>query len=246
MRFPQSESYFKNSLLLDTLQSFTGGMSGRLLDLGCGNKPYYNIYSRHCTESVGCDVPHSLHSESEVEVLCAAEEIDKFFEKDSFDCVICTEVIEHTYDDEKVIANISNVLATGGTLLISAPFIYVLHEEPHDYKRYTYYGIENLLLKNNFRIEASFAMGGVLSSGFLVLYYFFMRIFTYGLKKIGLKKFRDSNVLKFFISLPEFAMYQIYKPFFKRKLKNNLKPGKSEKFSSTGYFFYAVKNESPA
>jgi len=228
-------------LLLDTLQEFSPLIKGRLLDLGCGNKPYFDIYSSLCSESIGCDVPFSLHKDSNVEVLCFAEDIDKHFHKDTFDSIICTEVLEHTLDDRKVMSNINKVIKTGGVLLISVPFTYVLHEEPHDYRRYTYYGLSQLLKDNNFRVVSTHSMGGTLSSGFLIFYYFFMRLFFYAFKKIGITKLRENFVVKTLFSLPELIMYKLYAPFFRKKLKMNSNPGKNEKFSSTGYFFAAIK-----
>ncbi len=228
-------------MLLDTLQHYSKYIKGKLLDLGCGNKPYYDIYSSLCSESVGCDVPFSLHKDSHVEVLCFAEDIDKHFEKETFDFILCTEVLEHTLNDRQVMNNISKVIKTGGVLLISVPFTYVLHEEPHDYRRYTYYGLTQLLRDNKFRIISTHSMGGTLSSGFLIIYYFFMKLFFYAFTKIGITKLRDNFVIKTLFSLPELIMYKLYAPFFRRKLKMNSAPGKNEKFSSTGYFFAAIK-----
>ena len=228
-------------MLLDTLQQFSHLIKGRLLDLGCGNKPYFDIYSALCKESVGCDVPFSLHKETQVEVLCFAEDIDKNFETNTFDCILCTEVLEHTLNDRQVMSNINKVLKTNGVLLISVPFTYVLHEEPHDYRRYTFYGLTQLLHDYNFRIVSSYAMGGTLSSGFLVIYYFFTKLFFYFFTKLGITKLRENIIMKTLFSLPELVMYKLYSPVFRRKLKANSGPGKNEKFSSTGYFFAAIK-----
>jgi SAM-dependent methyltransferase len=150
-------------------------------------------------------------------------------------------VLEHTLNDRKVMSNISKILKPGGALLISAPFTYVLHEEPHDYRRYTYYGLSQILRDNGFRIVSSFSMGGTLSSGFLILYYFFMKLFFYSFKMIGIDGLRNNYLIKAVFSFPELVMYKAYAPFFRKKLESNSLPGKNEKFSSTGYFMAAIK-----
>lgn len=241
LRFPYAESYFKNSLLLYALQHNTQYIKGKLLDLGCGNKPYYDLYSRHCRESVGCDVPYSLHRNGKVEVMCRAEEIDSQFPPDEFDTIICTEVLEHTDNDRKVVSNIAKVLKPGGMLIISAPFTYVLHEEPHDYRRYTAYGLTGILGDHGFNIVSVTPMGGTLSSGFFIFYYSFTKGFLYFFKKIGLESLRNTYIMKFLISLPEFIMYKVYSPFFRKKLNAGSAPGRNELFSSTGYFVIAEK-----
>jgi SAM-dependent methyltransferase len=54
-------------------------------------------------------------------------------ENDSFDVVICTEVMEHVVDPQKLIQEISRILKPGGLLLLSAPLGSGLHQEPHHY-----------------------------------------------------------------------------------------------------------------
>lgn len=216
-------------------------MRGRLLDLGCGNKPYYDIYTPLCTESVGCDVPHSLHKDSLVEVECSAEEIDKHFEQGSFDTILCTEVIEHTIDDRKVAENISRIIKPGGAVIISAPFTYVLHEAPHDYRRYTLFGLSRLLEDNGFEITSSVAMGGAFSSAFLICHYWVMKTFYFILKKSGFPEMNNNVAMKFVWGLPEFVMYKVCRPSFRRKLRKGKFPSVYESFSSTGFLLVAHK-----
>ncbi len=167
LKYLGSQSFYKNGLLLECMEYFRNLMKGKLLDLGCGNKPYSMIYNEVCESSIGCDVPFSLHQDINVEVLCFAEDIDKHFEPDFFDCVICTEVLEHTVNDYKVVKNINKILKKDGNLIISAPFTYVLHEAPHDYRRYTLFGLSGILEKNNFEIKSIFSTGASFSSGIL-------------------------------------------------------------------------------
>lgn len=60
----------------------------------------------------------------------------------SIDTVLLLEVLEHVRDAQAVLSNIARVLKPGGLLLLSVPFLYPLHDAPHDYRRYTAPGLE--------------------------------------------------------------------------------------------------------
>jgi SAM-dependent methyltransferase len=70
-----------------------------------------------------------------VDVMASADALP--FEDGSFDCVICTEVLEHCARPLEVVREISRVLRTGGWLFATTPFLRPLHEMPHDYYRFT-------------------------------------------------------------------------------------------------------------
>lgn len=61
------------------------------------------------------------------------------------DAVLCTEVLEHTYDPQKVICEMARILKTGGRAFITVPQGWGEHQVPHDYFRYTQYGMKVLL-----------------------------------------------------------------------------------------------------
>lgn len=241
LKYFGSESYYKNGLLLECIEHFKDLMKGRLLDLGCGNKPYSVIYNEICESSIGCDVPFSLHKNSTVEVLCYAEDTDKHFEPGYFDCVLCTEVLEHTVNDRKVISNINLILKNTGYLIISAPFTYVLHEAPHDYRRYTMYGLKSILEENNFEVKSIFSMGATFSSGFYIFYYSLIKIILFALKKIGFANIHNNKVVRFVTDLPELFFYKFNIHSFRKKLRQNKFPSVNEMYSSLGYFIIARK-----
>lgn len=241
LKYFGSESFYKNGLILECIEHFKELMKGKLLDLGCGNKPYSAVYNEICDSSVGCDVPFSLHKNSTVEVLCFAEDTDKHFEPGYFDCVICTEVLEHTVNDRKTVSNINLILKNGGYLIISAPFTYVLHEAPHDYRRYTLYGLMKILEENNFEISSAFSMGATFSSGFYIFYYSLIKTFFFALKKIGMKNIHNNKFIRSVTDLPEFILYKFNINSFRKKLRENKFPSVNEMYSSLGYFIVAKK-----
>jgi SAM-dependent methyltransferase len=69
-----------------------------------------------------------------------------------FDSIICTQVFEHLSDPWKSATELYRVLKNGGHVLLTVPQMNELHEEPHDYFRYTKYGLKNMFEKAGFNV----------------------------------------------------------------------------------------------
>jgi len=54
-----------------------------------------------------------------------------------YDSVLCLNVLEHVFDTETAVKNLRRALVEGGTLYVAVPFMFPLHDEPHDYWRFT-------------------------------------------------------------------------------------------------------------
>ena len=67
------------------------------------------------------------------------------FGETAFDVIVLSEVLEHVHSPHLAIENIHRVLKNEGRLILTVPFIFPIHERPHDYFRYTRYGLEFLL-----------------------------------------------------------------------------------------------------
>jgi SAM-dependent methyltransferase len=63
----------------------------------------------------------------------------------TFDVIVLSEVLEHVHSPHLAIDNIHRLLSSNGRLILTVPFIFPIHERPHDYFRYTRYGLEFLL-----------------------------------------------------------------------------------------------------
>jgi SAM-dependent methyltransferase len=114
---------------------------GRLLDIGCGNKPYERMFADRISEYVGCDVVQS--SERCVDVICPATAIP--LRDASFDTVLSTQVIEHVADHRGMLREAFRLLQRNGILILSGPMYWPLHEEPYDFLRFTEHGLRYLL-----------------------------------------------------------------------------------------------------
>lgn len=142
------------SLILDSLRRVAPQARGRLLDVGCGDKPYESIFRPYVTEYIG--VEHrdtfALTSAAELEPVGAGRRgPDVLYSGDrlpfpdrSFDTVLSVQVLEHTPRPAELVQEMGRVLADDGLLILMAPFQFRLHEEPHDYYRYSPHGLREL------------------------------------------------------------------------------------------------------
>lgn len=152
-------------LLRDIEQAIRKYASGKLLDIGCGNKPYSVWYEPLTSGSVGCDMVQS--DGSKADVLCPATALS--FPDNSFDTALCTQVLEHVYDHHAVIREACRVLKPGGKLILTVPFCWELHEEPYDFFRISRHGLRQLFAENGFTVLELKANGGKWAATFQMM-----------------------------------------------------------------------------
>ena len=104
-------------------------LSGKLLDFGCGKKPYKDLFN--VDEYIGLDIEVSGHSHKNevIDVYYNGKEIP--FEKNHFDSIFSSEVFEHVFNIDKVLKEINRVCKPNGHLLITVPFVWDEHEIPY-------------------------------------------------------------------------------------------------------------------
>ncbi|HLF77176.1 MAG TPA: class I SAM-dependent methyltransferase [Dehalococcoidia bacterium] len=129
-----------------------GNIRGRVLDLGCGTKPYEKIIRPNCQEYIGIEWPMTLHSIKSVDVL--GDVLSLPFKENSFDSIVSFEVMEHVKNPQVFMCEAMRVLRPGGRALIMTPFIWGEHEQPHDYFRYTQFGLRYLAEQAGFEVIA--------------------------------------------------------------------------------------------
>jgi SAM-dependent methyltransferase len=135
---------------------------GSLLDLGCGKAPLVGYYRRYVGDVVLVDWENSQHPNPHIDIIQDLNEPLTRVNSDAFDTVILSDVLEHIREPAGLLGEISRVLVDGGHLLMSIPFLYGIHEAPHDYFRYTSYGITNLCDGAGLDIVELEPMGGAL------------------------------------------------------------------------------------
>lgn len=142
---------------------------GRLLDIGCGTKPYEQMFRPYVTEHVGVDHAQTPHANARIDLLGSAYSIPAH--DASFDSALCTAVLEHLEEPEQAIRECYRLLRPGGVAIYSIPFIWHLHEEPRDFFRYSKYGIAHLFGKAGFTLlEVKPLSGFAVTFGQLLVY----------------------------------------------------------------------------
>lgn len=150
---------------------------GNVLDVGCGNKPFFPSLEKNIQSYIGVDDIHTPHLNNQIDIFADAGRLP--FKKEYFDLVLLTQVLEHVKSPSEVLVEIRRVLKTGGVLLISWPFLFPIHEEPRDYFRYTEYGMRYLGQQSGFQVVSIKAL-----SGFWITYFSFFSIYLFRKSRI--------------------------------------------------------------
>ncbi len=125
-------------------------ISGLTLDLGCGASPYRELLAQRAT-IVAADWPLGTHGKSGVDIL-ADDSAALPFRDGCADAVTAFQVLEHLQEPATFLREAYRVLRSGGHVVLTTPFMWGIHEAPHDYYRYTAYGLQYLLTKAGFEV----------------------------------------------------------------------------------------------
>jgi ubiquinone/menaquinone biosynthesis C-methylase UbiE len=124
--------------------------SGKLIDIGCGEKPYVRTFAGYVSEHVGVDHSDSPNPSDAVDIFASAYEIPA--ESESFDTALMSELLEHLEEPSRAVSEAFRLLTPGGHLIVTSPLFWVLHEEPRDFYRYTPNGFRWLLEQAGFDV----------------------------------------------------------------------------------------------
>jgi SAM-dependent methyltransferase len=158
----RNQHYINLHYIIRDLRQSVSFAKGDFLDIGCGNKPYKELFSPAVKSYVGCDIIQS--SENLVDVICPADRLA--FEGEQFDTVLCTQVLEHVANHKGVIAETFRVLRPTGKAIFTVPFCWELHEEPYDFFRVSKHGLQYLFEEAGFKVELIKSNGGKWSTVF--------------------------------------------------------------------------------
>jgi len=151
--------YLHRQAIFSSLLRATPFLPGKLLDVGCGSKPYADVLG--CMEHVGVDVATTPHSPDDFCIQYDGRDLP--FADNEFDSIICTEVLEHVADLDKSLCEMSRVLKPGGYAFVSVPMVFHHHEEPYDFRRFTRFGMLAVAKKLNCEVIWIEDRGGVYS-----------------------------------------------------------------------------------
>jgi ubiquinone biosynthesis O-methyltransferase len=208
----------------DWIRKFAGDLRGmRVLDIGCGDGVLTYELARGGADVVGIDTEeHGLaFAEENLKRENAngnlkyafknASAYDMPFESESFDCVVCTEVIEHVQDPERLVREAHRVLKKGGQVILTTPYRLTEHPlDPHHVREYFPEELKKL-------VATSFERATIT----LTHHLFWLGLYTYSFPSLGRRPWG-----KWLINAS--AIYLKINPF----MFEYSKPGKLDMFST--------------
>lgn len=141
--------------LFKSMNSSLPYIKGICIDIGAGVAPYQEMLTSKVDRYIVADYADTRASmfARESSEFVEANVLSLPFEDSSADTIIFTQVLEHVTDPILALDQITRVLKNKGVLVISVPFIYQAHAQPHDYWRFSEYGIKKLLQDRNYKIK---------------------------------------------------------------------------------------------
>ncbi len=143
--------YFARKGLNKSVTKLAHHLNGKLLDIGCGSKPYEHICK--VDEYIGVEIDTAQNRENlKVDFFYDGKTMP--FENGYFDSIITNQVFEHVFNPNVFLREINRVTKIGGMMLLTVPFVWDEHEQPVDYARYSSFGLKHILSKEGFEIIA--------------------------------------------------------------------------------------------
>ena len=132
---------------------------GALLDVGCGRRPLIDVLARHTDACVGVEPDRSRYAHgSRPEAWGSALSLP--FQDATFDTVVAFQVLEHVPEPARMMAEVARLLRPGAHLILTAPHMWGIHEEPEDYYRFTPYGLSYLAGAAGLQVLRVMALAG--------------------------------------------------------------------------------------
>lgn len=133
--------------------------AGASIDVGCGSMPYRGDLEAAASSYAALDIePRADGLDYQCSVTDMAPVTDA-----TYDTALCSEVLEHVAEPDAAVAELSRILTGDGRLIVTVPFLARLHEEPHDFQRFTEHGLRRLLVDGGFDVVEIERTGSVAS-----------------------------------------------------------------------------------
>lgn len=220
----------RDSFLIKFSNSLTKKVS--ILDVGSGSSPYRNLFKNHEFKTHDFKQLSSdqlLHKDGygQIDYVSDIEKIP--VKNNSFDVIICTEVLEHVPNPIEALKEMARILKTGGKLLITTPLGSHIHQEP-----YHFYGGFTPFFYEKYLNEFSFKQISIVPNGGFYSFYF-----QESLRLINLSRKSPILILFLLLSLPFLIPFNFLLFLFRKILDNSLNDFKY----TVGYHVVAIKNK---
>lgn len=160
MREPKS---YTRSVLKELLPKYC---RGKVVDVGAGRAKYKNYIKKYAESYITVDDMSSDYQfgPNDISPDVVSNILSMPFEDNSFDTVVCTEVLEHVEDPFALMKEISRILKTGGHAIIASGWISAYHKEPKDYWRFSPDTYRLLCDKFNLELIELHKQGGIFTT----------------------------------------------------------------------------------
>jgi len=205
------------------LEKYSKYYRGDLYDLGCGEAPYREYFLQYAENYIGVDWTKTLHN-SQADIV---SDLNKKIElaDEVADTIISLSVMEHLCEPQVFLNEAYRILKKDGVMILQVPWQWWVHEAPHDYFRYTPYGLTYMFEKAGFNDIVIEAQTGFFTTWLIKINYFTSRLIK------GPKVFKW--IIKFFL-VPFWTFNQLVAPLLDKFDKN-------WEAESQGYFVLARK-----
>lgn len=143
----------ERTLIRRQLMAVSKYIRGDVLDVGGGEKTRYK--SLFTCKTFTC---LDIYAGEGIDIVASADAIP--LPDESKDSILSTQMLEHVKYPEKCVQEMYRVLKPGGYAVITAPQWNELHSVPHDYWRYTKFGLIELFERNGFKTVELHQRGG--------------------------------------------------------------------------------------
>lgn len=140
-------------------------IAGDVLDCGCGRVPFYEMYKPNSSSITCVDWQLSPHETNHIDDAMDLNE-GLGYDDDKYDGIILTDVLEHIHQPANLIKDIYRTLRPNGKVVVGVPFLYNVHEAPHDFFRYTEFQLRRMFEEQGFKVLELNPYGGYFESLF--------------------------------------------------------------------------------
>jgi SAM-dependent methyltransferase len=155
------------------LEVYSKYYKGILVDLGCGEAPHKNYFLQYVNQYIGVDWTNTLHN-SKADIISDLNK--EIVVEDNFaDTIISLSVMEHLCEPQIFLNESYRILKKDGTIILGVPWMWWIHEAPHDYFRYTPYGLKYMFEKAGYKDIQVQPTTGFFTMWFLKMNYFSLK-----------------------------------------------------------------------
>jgi predicted SAM-dependent methyltransferase len=145
---------YRRKMLNYLLYKYKDLYHGNVLDIGGRDRGIFKTLKSNVKRWIFADI----NEKNNPDIILDVTDM-KQIESNSIDVVNAIELFEHVRYIEKGLKECNRVLKENGTIIISTPFLYYIHNMPYDFQRWTYIKWQNELIKFGFELERIIVMG---------------------------------------------------------------------------------------